>query len=294
MLNYAYSILYVLIASYSFIFMQNTEAVLPPSLSLVSSVFLTTVYFHLINIHKIKHVYKQLLHDKLNFLLVNLTVMVMWGCSFYSVYFVGPFSYLFIFFSTAAVFGFFFKLNESELLRWPRLISLVTIILIIVGYILYVENHSRENYIFGDILALLSGSMSYAYSKSSFVFSKKTHLTATQILSVRFFALLIFGVLLCLFAPQTAIRFDLDIIWRVILLAALAFILPLYFFQKAILKIGPEGQTIFNALTPAVTYLLVFILQKEFHFFQFLTSIFLAFMLVFPSIFTFIHKYRAK
>lgn len=283
MFNYTYSFLYVLIASFSYIFMEYTVTTWSPVLSLIFSIFLATLYFHITNIHHIKATYTQAIKDKWNWLWVNLTVMVMWGAAFHSVFYIGPFGYLFLFYSTAAVFGFFFQVKNEKTIRFPRIISMIIIIFLIVIYIGFIEKHTNHYYLLGNFLAILSGTMSYAYSKTSFSFSKNTSLSATQILAIRFYALLIFSILLCWIEPFS-VNLSLHILWHMALLAALSFILPLYFFQKAVLKVGPEAQSIFIAFSPAVTYLLKILIDHQFDLYPFLVSIILGIMLIIPAI----------
>jgi threonine/homoserine efflux transporter RhtA len=186
----------------------------------------------------------------------------MWGCTMIGPGEIGASTFNFLYFAWLGILGLLSSSRQDEKKNQTKIyLSIFLLFLIIADIFLELQDYKKEIGS-GIFFALLGGTSSFIYFKLSQNFTKKTMLSATQILAVRFyFAILVVLILL----PKQSVTTYLTLN-NIIILTILAFcslIIPLYFSQKALEKITPEQHAIINSLCPAATGILQEIIFKN-------------------------------
>ncbi len=251
MKKYISSLIYVLITALSPLLIHFGSVALPPIWILFVGTILASLYFHLINIHKIKAMYQAAWQHKKHWLSLMVLVSVIWPCTFYGSS-LGPTVFILIYFVIMTLLGLF---SYSRAYPQTRVIVCITgfglliLLGILFGHFYFIKSLPLLGF---SVVAGLSG---FLYKKQSYAFSKETHLKPTQILALRFWLL----ILLCAFlAPKISPDsfFTWSNLWIILVIAVTSLILPLYFNQKGIMDAGPDKNAIICGYTPTGTYLL--------------------------------------
>lgn len=248
-----YSFLYVLAASMGLVLTEFMDQSIPPSFSLFFASLITIIFFNIINLKKIKQMYIECWQQKNTYLLLMFSVSIIWMCCMYGPELVGASLFNFLFFGCIGILGFsstFLKTYKES----KSLLYIVLGILILIASAIYIELHILLNVhnLLGIFLPLFGGIVSFIYFKQSQLLMKKTQLSATQILAVRFYFTIIISFATIPgehFYPYLTIK-NLS---EIIVFAFLTMIIQLYFVQKALEKISTEKNSIIISLTPGIT-----------------------------------------
>jgi drug/metabolite transporter (DMT)-like permease len=248
-----YSFLYVLIFSVALVLIQKLDISIPPLFSLLVTASIASIYFNLINLHRLKEMYRDCFRNSSLWILIMSIVLLMWGCTMIGPGKIGASSFNFLYFAWLGTLGFVsLSFQDWKKNRMKFYFGLSILLLIIANIFLELQESFTSDTGLGIFLALAGGTSSFVYFKVSQAFTKKTHLSATQILSVRFYLSII---VLFIILPKHNVSEYLS--WNnslsLVLLAFCSLIIPLYFSQKALEKITSEQHAIINSLCPAVT-----------------------------------------
>lgn len=251
-----YSFLYVVVFSVALILIQKLDMSIPPLFSLLITVSIASLYFNIVNIRQFKKIYIDCFANIKQWLSVMLVVLVMWGTTMIGPGQIGASLFNFIYFAWLGMLGFIMlSLKDWKEYYTKFYFGLSLFLLIVIN--VFLELHSSFSYktLCGIFLALLGGTFSFIYFKQSQTLAKNAHLSATQVLAVRFY-LSVFVLLLIL--PKHSIQnyVTLTNLIYLFLLAVFSLIIPLYFSQKALEKITSEQHAIINSLCPIVTGIL--------------------------------------
>lgn len=249
-----YSILYVILTSSALLLVNHSFSLLPPLFTLLGATCITLIYFHLVNLAKIPTIYKKCWQHKSDWLLLSLTITFVWIGTFYGTMYIGIFGFLYIYFLTSGILGFVFKQITEKNFFSVKLISIIGLVALLLIFILLQENSSSTNHIYriGVAYSLLAGLAGFSYSKSSYILFQKTHLTSSHILAIRFYGIVLFSLF---FLPAHPLSYlTTQDLLLIVGISLFNFILPLYFGQLAILKMGPENATIIFATCPIAAY----------------------------------------
>lgn len=258
-----YSFLYVILTAIGTTLVQKLDSTISPLLTLLIASFITLIYFNVINLHKLKFMYQTCWQNKRIWISMMITVLIMWGCAITTPGLIGASMYAFLYFSWRGALGFFSLSIHSKFKTRNELfcVSLV-LILILINVILQMKLSSSKETIIGIILALIGGSSAFVYFKQSQTVVKTMHLTATQVLAVRFHMTVL--VLLPLLAKSTISHQLTPVnVMCVTFLAFITMIIPLYFGQKALEKISSEHHAIISSLCPVATGIIQEIIFRD-------------------------------
>jgi drug/metabolite transporter (DMT)-like permease len=248
-----YSFLYVLIFSVALVLIQKLDISIPPLFSLLVTASIASIYFNLINLHRLKEMYHDCFRNSSLWILIMSIVLLMWGCTMIGPGKIGASSFNFLYFAWLGTLGFVsLSFQDWKKNRMKFYFGLSILLLIVANIFLELQESFTSDTGLGIFLALAGGTSSFVYFKASQAFTKKTHLSATQILSVRFYLSII--VLFIILPKHNVSEYlSLNNSLSLVLLAFCSLIIPLYFSQKALEKITSEQHAIINSLCPAVT-----------------------------------------
>lgn len=251
-----YSFLYVLVFSIALVLIQKLDVSIPPLFSLLITAIFASLYFNLINRNHLRKIYSDCFANKKQWITVMIIVLVMWATTMIGPGKIGASLFNFIYFAWLGMLGFIMlSLQNWKEYRIKFYFALCLFSLIIANVFFELKTSLSYESLYGIILALLGGTASFIYFKQSQALAKNAHLSATQVLAVRFYLAII---ILLLFLPRHQIvnYLNLPTIFVLLLLAFFSLIIPLYFSQKALEKITSEQHAIINSSCPIVTGIL--------------------------------------
>ncbi len=252
-LDYSYSILSLVTMSLSVVLIHHAADSLPPSLTLLASTLIAILFFHLVNVGKIFLLYKKAWETKKMWLMIMITIALVWLATIYGPAYVSPALYILLYFASSCVLGIIFDYKTTN--NPYLIIAGIGISLCSVGLTYeYIYSNSSLDTWLGVGLGLLGGITSFIYLKLSHVFSTSNQLSATQVLALRFWLVLVCCILLLPHHSMQYLHFNSLLI--IVGVAFFSLILPVFFTMKSILKVGVEKSVIVSGLVPATTYLL--------------------------------------
>lgn len=233
--------------------MQHLYYVVPPTLTLLIISTIATLYFNIINYGQLKLVYSQCWTQKKMWLAIMTTILIMWFCSTNGPGLLGAASFRFCYFSWLGVIGFSSAFLGQKHAKTQNLISAaLTIILILILVYTQLYEHLSQSTLAGFVLAFIGGTTTFVYFKQSKILLKRTKLSSSQILSVRFY-LCIIVFLPLLFVNHASQYLNIENISLLFLSATLSLIIPLYCVQKALTQISSEQNAIIISSAPLLT-----------------------------------------
>lgn len=249
-----YSLLFVLISSFASVLIQKLYLSIPSVFTLLVTATIATIYFNIVNLHKLKIVYRQCLQQKHLWLAIMLVILVMWYCTMTGPGLIGASSYQFAYFSWLGALGFLSKAIQSSEHRPVNLIAGIgTIFLITVTMLsLILQNHITIWFAVGLLMPLVGGTSSFIYFKQTQLFTQRINLKPTQVLAVRFYLAIICLIIIAPLVTPTEVITLKNFGWLT-LLAFASLIAPLYCVQKALSLISSEQNAIILSLTPINT-----------------------------------------
>ncbi|MED7788731.1 hypothetical protein [Francisella sp. 19X1-34] len=245
-----YTILFIITTAISAILIHIIGNIMPAMLMIFLSITIALLFFNILNIKKICLTYGSLIkNDKKNFLIINLLMLNMWGGSFLIPIYFTPsilaIPYFLILGFCGTISLFFKKNNKFYLLR-----AILLFTTLIALYIYYSFCYQISLFIILLVSTLITGISGYLYLKVSSNFNSKSY-SSIEILSFRFFIIWIISFLYVL-EKQQIFQLSIEMLPMVFLIATISLIIPIYFSQKSIEKIGAVKSGIGFSITPIV------------------------------------------
>lgn len=260
-----FSWIYSFITALSVIMINHATRQFNPALTLLFSVLLSILYFHILNWNSISNVYNQLRkYWQLGFAMCFI-VAIIWFCTFYSVSLTSPFSFIMVYFTVPAILSNLFLLCQNQQ-KYLHGLSVFILIVTLVSYTAlhahYAPNLIQD--IQGMLLAVLGGLTAFAYRKISYHFHQVTQLSATQILAIRSYGIVFIAPFLIPLSAYTQFwKASLHGWLLAAILAILTFIIPIYCNQQGIQQSGVEKHSIITASCPIFAYILSLLFIKD-------------------------------
>ena len=218
------------------------------------------VFFNLLNQEQIKSTYINLWHNKRLFLILSISSCgVTFGGFLVPIYYLPSIhlvSYMSIMSTIGALMIYLYKKNP---ITFARLFILLANL--IIFYLVSHNYYTGEKYLLLIVITLSVAIFGYICVKYSFIFTKHKF-NSLQVLSVRFWLMWLISLISIIYNHQLSL-ISFDIIWKTLLLSCLILILPMYFSQKAIEKIGPDETSVLIGFTPFTTFILEKIFIKD-------------------------------
>ena len=259
-IGYLFGLLFCVATALSSTMIHATTTHLDPFFSLSCTTIIGIIYFNVVNIKNIKNIYRVSYGEKYLWLMISICVAGNWLMAFYALSLVNPFDYIFTYFSSSAIIGLVVNIQKYKKIN--DFLSAGVLLLLLIFYVIY----TNEN-VLGLVIAAISAAFGYSYRRYSVKFSRRTLLTATSVLAIRFYLLLIISLI---FSRHPMISTAL--FFNFISLTTLTFLMPLYFMQKSVLLIGAEYFSILTACCPFMTALLLFLINHHYQQMDFLLA----------------------
>ncbi len=250
-MKYKEIILFCLISAISFVLMGEVVKTVSPITSTFISYGLAAIIFICMNISKMLNILKKSLQYPLIFWNINFTTLLNTLLAFVVMKYESALIYAIVFFGTLPFFTqivskkFSIKYNKNILLFFSS---------IILG--LLVSKVSFTDSLIGIVLTIISSFFAAIYLYQSEILHKKTNFTSSELLSIRFFLVIIFcGFYTFSYDNIYQITFEE---WEILFYISLSStVLPLFLLQKSVKNIGSNETSSFLPLIPLLAMLVI-------------------------------------
>lgn len=253
---------YIIIVALGALCIYDLGKEFPQSLLMLLSAFYAIIFFHAVNLGKIKTIYTTLSQHKAQYFVLMFSIFMVWVGYYLGIIYISPTFLDFIYMGLAASYGSFFAYRSSK--TRTNLLSMVLINLTIAAfYFLLFAQYEIKKTILIIVFTIALGTFNCLYVNTAYKLSK-INLSPTQILASRFWIML----LICLIIVVCRREYEFlitnyDLIPKSILLAAITFIIPIYLYQKAITKLGPNLSLVAMGVVPIVVFILEIMLIEN-------------------------------
>lgn len=287
MSGYIDAILYVLIASITFVLLTKISSGIDPVISLFFLSGVAILSFNLLGINKISETYKAFKNNWVLCISMSIALGLDWVFMLFASIRSDPFVAMGSIFVTLAILGFLKLFRENR--NYSNFISILLLIssLLLMG--LFYKTGSVSKTLLGMIFGSLAGISFYFYMIFSSKLINNTNLSSIQILSLRFWALFIGSLF---FLPKSSMVIILDKYVELTVISILSLVIPIFFNQQALQKLGPGIASVFFCFVPPVTYLFYAIYNRHYIPLNVIICIIITIALVFPKALFFINKSR--
>lgn len=273
--------IYVLLSSLAFVFLDHLILGLNPLVALLAMSSIALLVFNLLSINKITQTYQVCWQHKSTYFWMSVGLAGDWICMVYASHESDPFIAMAALFISLALIGFLrLSLFEKNLTKLSSSTLLVLSLILLGVFYKVPEKHSVCQGIF---LGAIAGGAFYSYIANSAKLSMLGGLNSLQVLSTRFWLLWLIAFIL---VPK--VNLWSNIYNNLNLLVPISFaslIIPIYFNQRAIQKLGAELTAVFIGLVPPVTFVCYVIYTHEFHWLNALVGLIITFALMLPTLF---------
>lgn len=281
MSGYLDASIYVILSAIVFVFLDKLCNNIDPITALFAMSGIAIVCFNLLSIKDLKKTYTACFDHKLLFLLMSLALGADWVCLTFGTHLSDPFITMAALFITLAFFGFA-KLYIKSHARSNLISMALLLISVLILYQTYEIKISRH-VIYGLILGAIAGMAFFAYIVLSDILSKRGQLSTLQLLATRFWMLFLGSAF---FMPWSDVFHMIQSnAIPLILVSFGSLIIPIFFNQQAIKKLGPARSSIIISFVPPVTYLFESWYESRLILTNFLVCVIISMALILPKLF---------
>lgn len=280
MSGYYDAMMYVLLASVAFVFLDNLCQDVSPVIALFVMSGVALLCFNLLSASSLKQTYQSLGQHRWLFFSMSFALSIDWLCMVYATYLSDPFITMTALFVASAFLGFLSLYKETGL-KMHLLSMLLLLISLVVLYFNYkIQKAGHLGY--GILLGSLAGIAFFIYMLTSEKLCRRSNMSVLQVLATRFWVLFLGSA--CFInlheLPEVLQHHGLALV--VISIGSL--VLPIYFNQQAIQKLGTAPASILISLVPSTTYLIYTLWSKNLVFINMFVCILITAALVMPKL----------
>lgn len=251
MSGYIDASLYVLLSAVGFVLVDQLCQNIEPVTALFAMSGIAIICFNLLCIKDIRKTYAACLNNKSTFLFMSLALGVDWACIIYATYLSDPFISMAALFVTLAFLGF-----AKTFLTTKKISNLISMMMLLASlmilYFTYQLDASHHLFL-GLLLGGMAGFSFFIYMILSDVLAKRGQLSTMQLLATRFWVLFI-GSFFFLPTSDHVYQVLKDNSAMLVFLSFCLLIIPIFFNQQAIKKLGPISASIIISFVPSTTY----------------------------------------
>lgn len=284
MSGYFDAAIYVVISSISFVFLKKLCNSIDPLVALFIMSGIGIINFNILSINKIKDTYISCIKNKTLFLIMSGSLGLDWVCMLYSSYYADPFVSLASLFIFLAIVGFtkLFLQDKNKINLFSVCLLLTSAVILYFGY--HLDN--KGNVGLGILLGSVAGIAFYFYISSSKKLAEMANLSSLQVLATRFWVLFLGSAIFVNY--NTLQQLTLQNIGVLVLISYGSLIIPIYFNQQAIVKLGSELTSVFISFVPPVTYFVYTISNRSILLINVIICLFITVALIMPNIYKFV------
>lgn len=286
MIGYLFAFLYCIVTAFSVLKIHDSVQQASAMVVMFYTFIVCLLFFNLVNFFALKKTYQALKTNLPDVLLVNLTTALTWMATFWGLKYLPPVLYITITMGVLPIASFILAMWEvRHINKLACLLTVVATILII--FIVYLVKNllviNIYDFTIGTLLSILTGIFISFYMKYSKRLHAKSNLSPSQILCIRFYLLVLIGLIVSLCKMDLAVFTRGIHLSSILLIVFSSSILPLYFVQISIHRIGPLKTAYILPFTPVFTYVLEWFLGMSFNALLFATIFILGVVLAYSA-----------
>lgn len=280
-MKYIDVLIYVLLTAISFVFLGKITDHVNPVVTLSIMSACGIVVFNLFNYKKIIPTYLATMrYPWLTFIMCT-SLAIDWWCMILGIYLSDPVVVMSSLFIAVAVLGFIFAGNKIHF--YIRLSSIFLLLIADMCLIFLYQLPNNKSAFLGVICGSITGVAYYIYIYSSEQLSLKCNMTSLQLLATRFWALFLSAVVVVFIKYSYQSLLLIDIV-KIILISFGTLIIPIYFAQQSIVKIGGNLTAIFSCLVPPMVYVFYVVVYQQILLVNTIVCILITFALFLPKL----------
>ncbi len=242
---YIHAILYIILIAASTVYVERLSSSIDVNILNFSVTVIAWIFFNVLNIRRCRYAYKSIKNDPIIWLIISLFIAGSWIASYIStVLSAADFASAGIFL-TVAICGSLHK----------KLYVKATMCILSLAACYY---YSCKAWYQPLLYAVISGSSLYGYIFFSKQFSERNKLTAYDVLSIRFFPLLLISFTLMIWlSPSKSFHvfYDKNLVIHILLLSFFNRVLPMMCFQPAAHNLSAKQFSFLLSFAPLATYI---------------------------------------
>lgn len=252
---------FCLFYAFSFILMGEAVKSVNPVTSTFITYGLTAVFFAIVNAKDVRQILAACRKDVSTLLYLNLSTLANTLLAFVVMTYVSPLVYVIVFFGTLPFMNALAKWTASlDARRRGPIYFAVFVSAIVVGML--VSDTSLTRSAAGIGITLVSSAFAALYMSKSEVFHKNTKITASQLLSIRFFFVIVVCGGYSLFDVRNLQLTGGDV-FLLVSTAITGSIIPLFLMQMSIARLGATTTSRFMPSIPIMCMLCLFVLGLQ-------------------------------
>ncbi|MCF6764936.1 hypothetical protein L3V82_04050 [Thiotrichales bacterium 19S3-7] len=270
MIGYIQAFLYILSIALSSLWVDQLGEIYNAWCLLLGVSIVATLVFNLMSLKSFMKNHKLIFKDFRLWFLLSLTMAACWYLTYEATIISSPRVLLSILFTSAAGFASIATKNYFKFM--------LCIIAILFIYLVTPES----NYI-SLIESLLAGLSFFLYFRYSTRYADKHNLKTLDILSVRFYLLILISLVFTLYyefhtvySESISLKNLLIALAIILLLGIVNMVIPNFFSQSSSLRLGAEKFSLFTSLTPVITFLLQGIFYTDWNLLIFFACLFVS------------------
>jgi hypothetical protein len=242
-----YALLYVICTAISVIFIRLIGTRMPDMLLIFMSTSFAILFFNVHRWKSVTDIYARIIKLRTAFIVINTLMLIQWFGSFLIPVYFSPAAFIISLFSILSLLSSYMLYRAQK--KKSQLIKLLLLSLSLISfYIMYGFSYPGMLYLIFLFSTLSVGIVGYTYLRVSAKLNQQ-NFTAIEILSFRFWLLWLVSLAYVLYDHQFA-QLDFIMIPQTLLIATVTLIIPIYFSQKSIEKIGPDKSGLIFGFTP--------------------------------------------
>jgi len=280
--------LYVVLTAISFVFIDKIGDHINPLFSLFVMSLIASIWFNIINVETIKHTYKACFNNKSLYFSMTFFIGINWLCSIYAPNRADPFVYLATVSAIRAMCGFIKLFIDHKSKH-----SLLSVLLLAISLLILYKHYQMlgtKNIDIGIGLGILSGISGYYYLTTSYRLSIQNNLSSTQLLAIRFWPLVLSLGLFIIYQYSFSLGFNNFII--LVFMAFITLIVPIYFYQQAIGKLGVISTILTVSFVPPCAFIIYVLYNHHFKPINFVVCLIITLALIIPNLIKFVGSSR--
>lgn len=286
--GYIDALIYVILTAVSFVFLSQMISEINPWVALLIMSGIALVVFNCMNLAKSRVTYRALWKEKAIWLAMTIALAVDWISMVFAGYYSDPFVAMAALFIATAMMGF-----ASLYYRQRKIIYLLScgLLALVLGLLLIAYTTvTGKSVVIGILLGIIAGVAFYGYIASSAALAIRRGLNSLSVLATRFWGMFLIALVCAKWELVLLLNFRQYL--ELLLVSLGALIIPIYFNQQAIAKLGAELTAVFISLVPPLTYLIYIIYLGQFNMLNGIICLSITLALLLPKLLLIINNRR--
>lgn len=254
-----YIFFYVIVSAASHVFVNHTTRSIDPTVTLFYSSIFTIIFFSILNLGELTENIVLIKKNRKSILWLNVLNAIIWFVIFFSLKVLSPAVFACLFLGSIPIILFVLGLRASKASNKNKIITAFLLLTMFILMLLLVSQdvsdaNSLQTLKYSALVTIVGGIVAAFIMKISKKLADE-NLSASLVVSLRFYGLLLISVVLVILNP-THFLVNPMVLAEFFALALISMALPLFLLQKALKTLSPLYASIIITAIPILTYFL--------------------------------------